>query len=1413
MIYFTQPRLIRLKIVFVYFVAFICFSLSSVAAAGLSQSDRDLLKTFSDKCDEVDIIPEAFPDLYVSKAELIFCEVAKTFDPQNYGMKHALLHFGYAGSKDSIYSESLSALNAINQHYKIPSDMGPLDLERLLYGDPTALNRAVNDAQYSVAFRSDGQSVLSHHDITKLSKHFDYDLIMALFASDKDFLREYEDTEALLKLSDHLLSKAHLTNHQYLTAATFRIVSVLGKVLNQPNPSNTLVAGLIGHDLRLNLLSLNAMTRALSEDFDASLRIWEYGRQELMQHYLTGSSKSSAEIFYKYQDMTLISCARSVENVFQEISSQVAPLQAIACVQDAAANFPEAYQVFGALIDPGALEIARKFDFELFVEWIKNDGWLESEPDALYNRVFLASLRHIKFMNYDKYSMMSLISDMEKAEQLIRKFSSPIKRLDFLTNLSMTNPIDPSELISVFVEFSIDPSCDDLSLENCKAILRSIPFDAFDTNFLFISLGSGKGMRHQFDYNCAVPRYLTKVLERIIWAGGVPQTIQRVCPAEFFAQYSNDISIKNIAHLMTRISAFPHSAGINFLTNHSVWWEAKLGLIPAHWARSTYSDAAFALPPDQILEEVKNKPIFTLISEEILEQNFSFTSREKIDGFLENETDSYQAADYWINTISKAVLGEIYLESGRAELALLSTLGSLSQPISVIGDDERMPEYLRLKYTAKKAEIPKIFIDQLFTTRLQNTGLKNGEAFNALIAGMKEIQTTIDFADGADGFEYGPITNFAAKYLSDKKDIQDLDILFASSDSIIDNLGFIVNFSADQIKEVCTNDRYVREIIDFKNLLSDLSPKITNIFIDKTTLFEIYDFIFICSTTTNKLYSYQELVDSFIAAINNRANLATSTMQSFVVNLSKFAKQENAAVGTAVTLILTKYMFAEFTDAFIETKSFTLRKEQKLLEDVIYNSMHVIGNEELFEFNRDARLPLANTAILLGASRHFPVLTNKSYERLVGTGATVWTENNEKVTINEIYKHFDDKEIQLAKTDNPIDYVLSKAENANHTFKINIGPGYIASLYKNRLDKILEGKAPNDETLILNMFSNDDGAIINYITPSRFGWKAFRFLDGDLDPVKAALSNGRIDQNLHRALCENFGELHTFLMKELGLGETIHKLNIVPSVNLYPIPIPIIIGSSCGDKNVQTVVAGDIAAAFEATEYRNKAKFPLQFVGVGNPLPQQKNNFKISIPLGSKVSNREFKRDLMDNFSPLPDAAIEVTETAKYFSKKSIYLNQNASLIGAFEKMAELSKSSDTKMLVLASHGTAADYENKIFLPGLLSSNEGQLELILSAEIPKYNFENSMVLLSACDTAAGFVNKPDLMFTGLVQSFADARAEFILASWWPVNSASAKTNTVDFVDKFKNHGLDYALNFSESRLPLLERLPYVYIYP
>ena len=1381
-----------------------------MAAAGLSQSDRDLLKTFSDKCDEVDIIPEAFPDLYVSKAEMIFCEMAKIFDPNKYGAKHALLTLGYGRHKSGIYKNIYDQQDAIDKYFKIPSGMEPLAPGRIIYGDPAAIYSATNDAQYSAALRKDGGSELSHQDIVKLSKHFDYDLAMVLFASDSDFLDEYEDIHALLELSDHLLSKAHQTDHWYLSIATFRIASIVGKILQQPNASNALVAGLIGHDLRLNLLSLNTLTSGLSEDFDAAIRIWEYGRRELLNHYLTGSSQASAQLFHKYEDTTFISCARSVENIFQGISSQLPPLTAIACIKNAAPMLPELYQTYGALINSNALEIAKNFDFEVFSVWIKDDGWLAVKPDTVFNQIFLASLRHIKFANYDSYSLMNLITDVEQAERLVMKFSSPIKQLDFLTNLNMIDPVDPSEWITVFAEFSINPSCDELSIENCKAILRSIPVDTNETNSLSLSLGSLTEIRHQFDYSCEVPPYLTKVLERMIWAGGVPTFFTRWCPMEFFEQYSKHNSIKNVAHFSTKISAFPNSSGVNFLTNHSVWWEAKLGLIPAHWARSTYSDAAFALPADQIMENVKNKPIFTLISEEILKQNFPFISRDKINGFLISEPDSYQPVDYWLNTIPKTVLGEIYLESGRAELAFLSTLQGLLQNVSELGTNGEVPEYARLKHTTKRAEVPKIFIDQLFTDRLPNSGLQNSEAAKTLIAGMEDIQTIISYQDG---IEYGPIINFMTKYFSGYEDSQDFDILFASSESIINNLGFIVNFSADQIKEVCKSDSYIDEIIEFKNLLSDSSPKISEILIDKSTLFEIYDFLFACSAETNKIISYQELVIDFISLVDNRGNLATSTMQSFVATLSRLAKQENSAVGTAAALILTKYMFSEFTDAFIEAKSFTLRKEQKLFEGVIYNSMHVIGNEELFEFNPNARIQIANTAALMSAGLHFPILSNNTFERLLGKGATLYTKSKQKVTFEKLYEHFENQEIQLAKTDNPIDYILTKAENANHTFMINSGPSLLVALYQARLNQIHLKKAPNDETLILNMFSNDDGAIINYITPTRFGWKAFYFPYDDLDEVKAVLSKGQINPQLHSALCKTFGELHTFLTEELGLGKTIHKLNIVPSVNLYPIPIPIIIGSSCGDKNVQTVVAGDIAAAFEATEYRNKAKFPLQFVGVGNPLPEQKNNFKISIPLGSKVSNREFKRDLMDNFSPLPDAAIEVTETAKYFSKKSIYLNQNASLIGAFEKMAELSKNSDPKMLVLASHGTAANYENKIFLPGLLSSHDGQLELILSAEIPKYNFENSMVLLSACDTAAGFVNKPDLMFTGLVQSFADARAEFILASWWPVNSASAKTNTVDFVDKFKNHGLDHALNFSNSPLPLLERLPYVYIYP
>ena len=99
---------------------------------------------------------------------------------------------------------------------------------------------------------------------------------------------------------------------------------ILGQILQKPNAPNALVAGLIGHDLRLNLLSLNTLTSGLSEDFDAAIRIWEYGRRELLNHYLTGSSQASAQLFHKYEDTTFISCARSVENIFQELSLNIA---------------------------------------------------------------------------------------------------------------------------------------------------------------------------------------------------------------------------------------------------------------------------------------------------------------------------------------------------------------------------------------------------------------------------------------------------------------------------------------------------------------------------------------------------------------------------------------------------------------------------------------------------------------------------------------------------------------------------------------------------------------------------------------------------------------------------------------------------------------------------------------------------------------------------------------------------------------------------------------------------------------------------------------------------------------------------------------------------------------------------------
>jgi len=136
------------------------------------------------------------------------------------------------------------------------------------------------------------------------------------------------------------------------------------------------------------------------------------------------------------------------------------------------------------------------------------------------------------------------------------------------------------------------------------------------------------------------------------------------------------------------------------------------------------------------------------------------------------------------------------------------------------------------------------------------------------------------------------------------------------------------------------------------------------------------------------------------------------------------------------------------------------------------------------------------------------------------------------------------------------------------------------------------------------------------------------------------------------------------------------------------------------------------------------------------------------------------------------------------------------------------------KLLVFATHGFEPAFDQPFTLPALLSSEGDDYSLFNTTSLFKYNFDGSIVLLSACDTAAGFVDRPDRMFTGFVKSFGDLGANLITASLWPVNSVASKQFTLGFVDGLAGGNIVDAMISAKDSVQVDNfALPFVFIYP
>ena len=205
-----------------------------------------------------------------------------------------------------------------------------------------------------------------------------------------------------------------------------------------------------------------------------------------------------------------------------------------------------------------------------------------------------------------------------------------------------------------------------------------------------------------------------------------------------------------------------------------------------------------------------------------------------------------------------------------------------------------------------------------------------------------------------------------------------------------------------------------------------------------------------------------------------------------------------------------------------------------------------------------------------------------------------------------------------------------------------------------------------------------------------------------------------------------------------------HQLSVLPSVNLFPIPMELILGSYCTKSETSFVLVSSLHAALDYKSFISDSAKPTHLVGVGNPV-EAADNFEIAIFDENSIRGGEISLQL--SLPPLPSASEEIVELTKSFDSSETFLEEGASVLSALSS-AQTTSSSKEVAIVIATHGLPSDEQYDLYAPSLLSK-ETDLDLIPSYRVEEFSLTNSGVFLSACDTAAGFSDRPDMFFTGL----------------------------------------------------------------
>ena len=190
------------------------------------------------------------------------------------------------------------------------------------------------------------------------------------------------------------------------------------------------------------------------------------------------------------------------------------------------------------------------------------------------------------------------------------------------------------------------------------------------------------------------------------------------------------------------------------------------------------------------------------------------------------------------------------------------------------------------------------------------------------------------------------------------------------------------------------------------------------------------------------------------------------------------------------------------------------------------------------------------------------------------------------------------------------------------------------------------------------------------------------------------------------------------------------------------------------------------------------------FLGIGNPELGDTEKSLRGINFIEINDNGLERTHNVSKLPSLPDTAEELKVIQSYFpsSKSDLFLQQDAT-----EEMLRSIDTNAYRFITFATHGLMADEWENLEEPALiLTPNSNHLSddhdgLLSASEIRELQFSADLIVLSACNTAAGYSHDGEGL-SGLASAFIFAGAKAVMASHWSVDSRTTSRLMTHFFE-------------------------------